>query len=199
MRAGELRSERAWLKWLERTKDLPNSARPGEETNVLYDTLDQTKPLEHPIDSQRVPDQPRVFLGTIGSADRVLKNPILRDALRDKYGVKAIEMEGSGVADATWQLERGYLVVRGICDYCDSKKNDVWQEYAAAVAAAYARGLLGTLPAQEDGETTTNAKAHPASSIDQHGRNHSAADHCSRQLTPKFTATAMCWATTSAA
>jgi nucleoside phosphorylase len=144
----ELRGRQAWLKWLERTNDLPNSARPSEETDVLYETLDQTKCLEHPRDPQRISDQPRVFLGTIGSADRVLKNPLLRDSLRDKYGVKAIEMEGSGVADATWQLERNYLVVRGICDYCDTHKNDVWQEYAAAVAAAYTRGLLSTLPAE---------------------------------------------------
>lgn len=162
MRAGELRGERPWLKGLERAKDLPNSARPGAETDVLYDTLDQTKCFDHPLDPQRVLNQPRVFLGAIGSADRVLKNPILRDALRDQYGVKAIEMEGSGVADATWQLERSYLVVRGICDYCDTKKNDVWQEYAAGVAAAYTRGLLASMPAKGDEELPAPTAKSPA-------------------------------------
>ncbi|KAF4473303.1 vegetative incompatibility het-e-1 [Fusarium agapanthi] len=34
------------------------------------------------------------------------------------------------------------LVIRGICDYADSHKNDVWQEYAAATAAAFAKELL---------------------------------------------------------
>jgi hypothetical protein len=58
-----------------------------------------------------------------------------------------VEMEGFGIAEATWNLGRGYLVVRGICDYCDSHKNDVWQGYAAVVAAAYARAVLEELPA----------------------------------------------------
>ena len=40
----------------------------------------------------------------------------------------------------------GYLVVRGICDYCDAHKNDTWQNYAAPAAAAYVRALLEALP-----------------------------------------------------
>lgn len=68
-----------------------------------------------------------------------------RDALRDKFGVRAVEMEGSGIADATWSHEKGYLAIRGICDYCDAHKNDAWQEYAAAVAAGYTRALLESI------------------------------------------------------
>lgn len=34
------------------------------------------------------------------------------------------------------------LVIRGICNYSDSHKNDDWQDYAAATAAAYAKELL---------------------------------------------------------
>nr|CEG04875.1 unnamed protein product [Fusarium clavum] len=34
------------------------------------------------------------------------------------------------------------LVIRGICDYADSHKNKVWQEYAAATAAAFTKELL---------------------------------------------------------
>jgi nucleoside phosphorylase len=37
------------------------------------------------------------------------------------------------------------LVIRGICDYCDSHKNKAWQEHAAAVAAAFAKELLGCI------------------------------------------------------
>jgi nucleoside phosphorylase len=68
------------------------------------------------------------------------------DQLRDKFKVKAIEMEASGIANATWNREVGYLVVRGICDYCDSHKNDDWQQYAAVVAAAYTRALIESMP-----------------------------------------------------
>ena len=35
-----------------------------------------------------------------------------------------------------------YVVIRGICDYADSHKNDQWYPYAAAVAAACAKELL---------------------------------------------------------
>jgi nucleoside phosphorylase len=34
------------------------------------------------------------------------------------------------------------LVIRGICDYADSHKNKIWQPYAAATAASYAKELL---------------------------------------------------------
>ncbi len=60
-------------------------------------------------------------------------------------------MEGAGIADATWLSDKaGYLVVRGICDYCDSSKGDEWQAYAAAVAAAYTRALLEAIPCFEE-------------------------------------------------
>lgn len=41
------------------------------------------------------------------------------------------------------------LVIRGICDYADSHKNRIWQPYAAATAAAYAKELLSTIPPAE--------------------------------------------------
>jgi nucleoside phosphorylase len=41
------------------------------------------------------------------------------------------------------------LVIRGISDYADSRKNDRWQPYAAATAAAYAKELLSAVSVQE--------------------------------------------------
>lgn len=40
------------------------------------------------------------------------------------------------------------LIIWGICDYADSHKSKAWQPYAAATAAAYARGLLLVIPGQ---------------------------------------------------
>ena len=40
------------------------------------------------------------------------------------------------------------VVIRGICDYADSHKNKIWQPYAAATAAAYAKELLRVIPGQ---------------------------------------------------
>ncbi|KAK2759245.1 nacht and ankyrin domain protein [Colletotrichum kahawae] len=38
------------------------------------------------------------------------------------------------------------LVIRGISDYADSHKNDVWKSYAAGNAAVFARHLLEVIP-----------------------------------------------------
>jgi nucleoside phosphorylase len=142
--AEELLGERPWLAHIQRAANLPNAARPEVALDILVDGAGQ--PIAHPIDRKRVEGQPRVFVGPIASANVLLKNPHKRDDLRDKFGVKAVEMEASGVADATWNHEIGYLVVRGICDYCDKNKNDLWQEYAAVVAAAYTRALIESMP-----------------------------------------------------
>jgi nucleoside phosphorylase len=91
-------------------------------------------------------EEPRVFLGPIASANTLLKDPARRDSLRDQFGVKAVEMEGAGIADATWTHGIGYLVVRGICDHADANKNDAWQNYSAMAAAAYVRALLESMP-----------------------------------------------------
>jgi hypothetical protein len=57
-------------------------------------------------------------------------------------GVLCFEMEAAGLMDSF-----PCLVIRGICDYADSHKNKGWQNYAAATAAAYAKGLLSRIPA----------------------------------------------------
>ncbi len=161
----EFRGERAWLGYVERAAKLRGSQRPPVDADRLYASDDPNQLISHPDDPQREDGQPRLFVGPIASANTLLKNPKLRDALRDQFGVKAVEMEGSGIADATWNQEVGYLVVRGICDYCDSHKNDVWQGYAAVVAAAYTRGLLASMPAEE-----TNAPTRTSSAFNQSGQ-----------------------------
>jgi nucleoside phosphorylase len=56
-------------------------------------------------DVERIDGIPRVFSGPIGSSNILVKNEKLREKLRDDHKVKAIEMEGSGIADGT--LEHG--------------------------------------------------------------------------------------------
>lgn len=118
-------------------------SRPLEETDVLYDNNNNIIP--HPYDEERH-GNPYVFKENIASANRVLKNPYKRDELKKQHNVYAVEMEGHGIADTTWEAEVGYYVIRGISDYCDGKKNDTWHNYAALVAAAYTRALLEKLP-----------------------------------------------------
>ncbi|KAF4486445.1 Nephrocystin-3 [Colletotrichum fructicola Nara gc5] len=85
-----------------------------------------------------------VHRGNIASGELVVKDALLRDTLAQEDGLLCFEMEAAGaIADFPC------LVVRGISDYCDSHKNDMWHGYAAAVAAAYARQLFFYLPVDE--------------------------------------------------
>lgn len=147
----ERRKERPWEKYIKRGGAL--GSRPPDETDVIcgYETDEygQTRQteieLEHPEQEKRRNGWPLVHYGTIGSANILLKDPHERDQLGREHGVRGVEMEGSGIADAAWSFGKGYLVVRGVCDYCDMNKKDEWQGYAAVVAAAYARALIERL------------------------------------------------------
>ncbi|PMD51264.1 purine and uridine phosphorylase [Hyaloscypha bicolor E] len=81
---------------------------------------------------------PIIHYGIIASGSKLMRNPLLRDELMEKYGAKCIEMEAAGIMN-----KLPCLVIRGICDYADSHKNDFWQDYAALAASACARELLG--------------------------------------------------------
>lgn len=67
-----------------------------------------------------------------------MKDGMTRDRLCEELDVLCFEMEAAGLMP-----DFPCLVIRGICDYSDSHKNDKWQKYAAAVAAGFARELLG--------------------------------------------------------
>ncbi|KAI1774165.1 purine and uridine phosphorylase [Hypoxylon cercidicola] len=89
------------------------------------------------------PRDMRVHYGLIASGNSVIKDSTFRDKLRrDLDGaVLCVEMEAAGLMD-----NFPCIVIRGICDYADSHKNKAWQEHAAAVAAAFAKELLGYVP-----------------------------------------------------
>ncbi|KAF3937733.1 hypothetical protein ABW19_dt0203028 [Dactylella cylindrospora] len=83
----------------------------------------------------------KIHYGLIASGDKRMKNAEIRDKLAIERNVLCFEMEAAG-------LMNGFpcLVIRGICDYSDSHKNDEWQGYAAMIAAAYAKDLLHSVP-----------------------------------------------------
>ncbi|KAL4747157.1 hypothetical protein BDW72DRAFT_183495 [Aspergillus terricola var. indicus] len=64
-------------------------------------------------------------------------------------------MEAAGLMD-----EIPSLVIRGICDYCDSHKHKDWQPYAAFVAAAYAKALLMQVPLHDQSAELKNPGRH---------------------------------------
>ncbi|KAM0258178.1 hypothetical protein ACHAQJ_003946 [Trichoderma viride] len=95
-------------------------------------------------------NQPVIHFGDIASGNQVIKDAQTRDRiaqmLHDKFNLKVrcFEMEAAGMVD-----QFPCLVVRGICDYSDSHKNNSWQKYAAATAAAYAKEVIDVLPTNE--------------------------------------------------
>ena len=99
---------------------------------------------------KRKPRDMRIHYGLIASGNQVIKDATFRDKLNKDLGgnVLCVEMEAAGLMD-----HFPCVVIRGICDYADSHKNKDWQEHAAAVAAAFAKELLGYVqPSDVDGE-----------------------------------------------
>jgi len=161
LEAEALLGEQPWEAFLERGAKVKKSGRPADNLDA------RGEPISYPDDSEREEGLPRVFSGTVAASNALLKVPEIRDRLGRRFGVKAIDMEDSGVADASWFSDRaGYLVVRGICDYCDGKKGDAWQGYAAVAAAAYVRALLESMAVAQVTGQATEAPADSSSSGD---------------------------------
>lgn len=93
-------------------------------------------------------DNPTIHYGLIASGSKLMKDATLRDKLAAEKDVLCFEMEAAGLMN-----HFPCLVVRGICDYADSHKNDIWHGYAAMTAVAYAKNLLSRIaPTQVESE-----------------------------------------------
>lgn len=84
----------------------------------------------------------KLHYGNIASGNTVMKNAQDRDRIARRDDIIAYEMEAAGIMDYR------ALVIRGVCDYADSHKNDEWHNFAAVAAAAYAKTLLHAMPAK---------------------------------------------------
>ncbi|KAH0562831.1 hypothetical protein GP486_002538 [Trichoglossum hirsutum] len=82
-------------------------------------------------------EPPVVHYGPIATGSSVVKHAPTREEIRTKLGAICLEMEAAGLMN-----KFPCIVIRGISDYADSHKNDQWQGYAAATAAALAKELL---------------------------------------------------------
>ncbi|PSB23152.1 hypothetical protein C7B61_16175 [filamentous cyanobacterium CCP1] len=108
-------------------------ALPSSDFSILVD---------HP-DSNGI--RPEIEIGVIASGDKVIADAAERDAIASaNRKIMAIEMEGYGVIEAARQSfdQVRCLVIRALCDYADSNKNDQWHAYAASVAAGFTKYFL---------------------------------------------------------
>jgi nucleoside phosphorylase len=129
-------------------------AHPGPEQNVLFDPdydHTTTEPAENGCNhcnSNRVrhrpprgTQNPKVHYGLVASGNQLMCYGATRDKLAREHGILCFETEAAGLMDIAQ-----CLVIRGICDYADSHKTKLWQGYAAAAAAAYAKEILLLIP-----------------------------------------------------
>jgi nucleoside phosphorylase len=121
----------------------PEYRRPGKEFDRLSTTSYVHDPSQNTCEHcdgpqiERNPrpwDHPKIHYGLIGSGNQVVRDAELRDSLEKDSEICCFEMEAAGIMDMV-----RCLVIRGVCDYADSHKNDTWQKYAAATAAAYTK------------------------------------------------------------
>lgn len=138
------------LKTLQGEDEL-NAEYPGVEHDVLYEstyrhledglTCDKAKCNGPRVHRKRLdeeePPTPAVHFGLVASGDTVMKSGQDRDDVAKQSDIVAFEMEGAGLWDVL-----PCLVIKGACDYADSHKTKVWQNYAAATAAACAKAFL---------------------------------------------------------
>lgn len=126
---------------------LPVLQRPSEAHDRLFkadyihgdrDSCDDCDVDKEEKRDSRKPDKPSVHFGTIASADRVIKRAETREQIIKEHKALCVETESAGLMNTRFPC----VVIRGICDYADSHKNDLWQGYAAAIASAYAKELL---------------------------------------------------------
>jgi nucleoside phosphorylase len=110
------------------------------------DTCQDCDPLQEINREPRESSKPVVHYGVIASGDTLVKDGEERDAISRAIGELCIcfEMEAAGLMN-----HFPCLVIKGICNYADSHKNDQWQRYAAATAAAYAKELLHHVPSRD--------------------------------------------------
>ena len=99
---------------------------------------------------ERLPLEPEIHYGVVASGNLLIKDIPLRDDIIQFTGEDClcVEMEAAGLMDCF-----PCMVIRGISDYADSHKNDRWQRYAAATAAAFAKELLSHVPVYEVSQT----------------------------------------------
>ncbi|THD00199.1 hypothetical protein EYZ11_000390 [Aspergillus tanneri] len=113
---------------------------------------DQNQLVDRP---ERTTETPHIHYGLIASGDQVMKDAKTRDLIAQDLDILCFEMEAAGIMD-----EIPSLVIRGVCDYCDSHKHKEWQAYAALVAAAYAKALLLQVPLHDQSAELKEPKHH---------------------------------------
>ncbi|KAF1926121.1 uncharacterized protein M421DRAFT_68272 [Didymella exigua CBS 183.55] len=153
VRAKHMRGRGKLLTYLSKLASLPDFEREAAGPDILFEaeysheggTTCRACSQDHSVAREARRQEVVVHYGTIASGNQVMKTAIERDRLSAELGgVLCFEMEAAGLMNRF-----PCLVIRGICDYADSHKNNQWQKYAAGTAAAYAKEVLSVIPSDK--------------------------------------------------
>lgn len=108
---GRPKEDRLYVASFIHTSDQPCRSSCGESVPPLV-----PRSIRDPEDDESV-----VHFGTIASANKLMKDANVRNSLNAEYGVLCFEMEAAALMN-----NFPCLVIRGICDYSDTHKNDTW-------------------------------------------------------------------------
>ena len=113
------------------------------DSNVLQDKIREGFGLPMPSSAK-----PHIHYGAMACGPQVIKDRSYINLLRSKENsLLAIDMESYGLALAaslcsTYSRPIVPLVIKGVCDFADSEKNDDWHDYCSYSSAAFVRGIL---------------------------------------------------------
>ncbi|KAL4924706.1 uncharacterized protein BDV17DRAFT_207379 [Aspergillus undulatus] len=128
----QLQSDQEWMHPGVRDDPRQHQEQAGED----YTNSSWRKPVEY--NNLSVTKLPKLHIGRMASANIVMKSEVHRDKLAGDHGVIGFEMEGAGV----WSYKVPCIIVKGISDWADNRKNDDWHYYAAATGASAAKALI---------------------------------------------------------
>jgi nucleoside phosphorylase len=163
VRANELRGRSRLSEHVSKLDHIPKFRRDRAGPDVLFEaiydheggqTCDMCNTDRQVARKPRESEEVVVHYGTIASGNQVLRDGRIRDRLSSELGgILCFEREAAGLMN-----NFPCLVIRGICDYADSHKNE-WQPYAAGTAAAYAKEVLSAIPPTDVAKTQTFEEA----------------------------------------
>ncbi|KAI0972459.1 nucleoside phosphorylase domain-containing protein [Xylaria arbuscula] len=155
---------------LQKGSGLDDYRRPPGGSDILFaadyqhvtsnrGTCENCDPEHMIIRPDRAHCNSKIHYGLIASGDRVMRSAVKRNLEVERLGeeILCFEMEAAGLS-----TELPYLVIRGISDYADSHKNDAWQHYAAAAAAAATKEILAYLDPASPAALAAPALTSPA-------------------------------------
>jgi nucleoside phosphorylase len=127
-------------------------------------TVDPPRPIQ---------GEPKVHFGPICTGDKVIADArVLQEQSTVWPKLIGVEMEGGGVANAVAHAAAGapgFIMVRGVSDMADARKNSrsvaEWRRHACAIAASFVIGFIRSIPVPVVGLVESTAIDETASKI----------------------------------